>query len=95
MFEDNKWRVCDADQLNSDVYELYRSTICRMVSETGETEEYVRKVLFEKYPSLETQMKRWEKQIQPMQFDEHAIKQVNLLLYNNRDIVKDTHNLKH
>ena len=95
VFENDKWEVCDADRLNHDVYELYRGVVCRMVEETGEDEEHVREKLGNKYPELEAQIKRWERQTRPEQFDEHAVREVNLLLYNNRDIVKETHNLRY
>ena len=95
VFENDKWEVCDSDRLNSDVYEMYRSVVCRMVEDTGDNEEEVRKKLGNKYPELEAQINRWEKQVRPIQFDDRAIQEVNLLLYNNRGIVKETHKLRY
>lgn len=94
VFDKNKWQVCDADQLKNDVYETYRRMVSRMVTDTEDNEEEVRKQLGKRYSILEKRIRVWEKQTRPAQFDDHAEKEVNLLLYNNRDLVRETHNLR-
>lgn len=95
FFVANNWEVCDADDLQREVFDLYTSSVDRMIEDTGEDTVAIRERMGNKFPCLEKQIKRWERQTGFEMFDEHAKKKVGLLLYNRRNMVKRRHNLKY
>ena len=86
------WQVCNADEIKTEVYDRYLSSVNRMIEETA---ELVENELGQKYSLLEREIRRWQRQTDREEFDEHAKESVKMLLYNLRNIVKTTHNLKY
>lgn len=89
------WEVCSGEELQREVFELYSSTINTLIESTGEDIETIKKDMGNKFPHLQKQIQRWERQTDREAFDEYAQKKVGLLLYNRRDVVKEKHNLRY
>ena len=89
------WEVCSGEELQREVFELYSSTINTLIESTGEDVEKIKEEMGNKFPHLQKQIQRWERQTDCEAFDEYAQKKVGLLLYNRRDVVKTKHNLRY
>jgi len=95
VFKDSGWEVCSSEDLQREVFDLYMSSVNRMIEDTGDAVTEVRQKRGTRFPCLDKQMKKWERQTDSEYFDGHAQKQVGFLLYNKRNVVKQEHNLRY
>lgn len=96
VFEEHGWKVMDATTLSDDVYNMYQKTVDDLIEgiEEEEGRENIKHMLGEVIGKVEHFSKKWTRSTNRDEFVDHAKKEINLLLYNNRDKVRTAHKLR-
>ena len=98
IFEKNGWKVCDAATLSKDMLDMYQKSVDDLMDDVDDVDKrdeirvFIGDLLLKKVDHFG---KRWTRQTEHEEFEAHAKKEIGFLLYNNRDKVRETHNLRY
>lgn len=97
VFEENGWEVCKSHELAFRVFEKYRESIECLLDEiqNEENAEDIRKRIGNLEKTVKAYASKWEDKIGREDLEKHSVDTIHLLLYNKKDLVRQTHNLRH
>lgn len=98
IFEEDGWQVIEAKELSSGLFQKYRDCLDQVIDELSEEdlgEMQCRADAGEKkYEKLLRFVKNWERKASLEEFVDGSSRVIHLLLYNKKDLVRKTHDLR-